>query len=357
MATRVPEPDAAGVCKLGRATVTAQRPPLLSVVVPVYDEEDAAPLCGARLIAVLSNLPCSYEVIFVDDGSRDKTSARLGELAASFPAIKVLQLTRNFGHQAALLAGLEAARGDAVVTMDGDLQHPPELIPALLAQWRKGAKVVATQRRLSEAAAPLKRLTSKLYYRVFSRLSGLEIAPGMADFRLLDRSVVNELLALNERSLFLRGLVQWLGHAQVVVPYDAPPRARGISKFTWAKMLHLAWNGITSFSTTPLRLATVLGFLFSGLSFIYLAYAMYTHFFTPHALDGWTSVIGSVLFLGGVQLICLGIIGEYVGRIFHEVKKRPSYVVEHRIGLADETRVVTAVGDSPIRRRSAAGQG
>jgi len=283
----------------------------------------------------MTTLEAPWECIFVDDGSHDDSLARLANLQQRHPQCRIISLSRNFGHQAALLAGLQASRGDCVITMDGDLQHPPHIIPQLLVQWKNGAHIVNT-RRVDRRQLNLKRLTSGLFYRLFSSLSGQRLLPGMADFRLLDRQVVETLSQTQERALFLRGILQWLGFRQAIVDYEPAKRLSGKSGYSTGKMLHLAMDGITSFSLIPLRMATYLGFLFSFASFAYLSYALYGWWYTSHNIVGWTSVVGSVLFLGGIQLICLGIMGEYIGKIYLEVKHRPHYVIEKTLGFDDE---------------------
>lgn len=310
----------------------------ISIVIPVYNEAPTLAALVTRLRQVLREQPFRYEIIFVDDGSDDGTSQLLRALHDADSNIKALRLTRNFGHQAALLAGIRHAGGDAVITLDGDLQHPPEVIPTLLDEWQKGAPVVNTQRIDALDTRLFKRLSSRLFYRLFNRLSGLAVQPGMADFRLLDRSVIATLQSADDNGLFMRGALQWSGVRQVVVPYHAAARKQGRSKYTIAKMINLAISGITAYSIKPLRMATLLGFFFSIVSFAYLGFAVWSWFFSGRNITGWTSLIGSVLFLGGVQLICLGIIGEYVGRIFTEVKKRPSYIIEGQIGFDAENR-------------------
>lgn len=300
---------------------------LISIVIPVFNEAPNIMQIAEQIMRIVAPLPYAFELIFVDDGSTDNTLDEIKTARRMYPSICFLKFSRNFGHQAALLAGLKIARGQCIITMDGDLQHPPEIIPVLLAAWREGYQVVNTVRTNDPSLPNAKRYPSHWYYRIFKRLSGLNLSPGMADFRLLDRVVVNQLLQLDERAIFVRGMLQWMGFSQTTIPFKADARYAGATKFNTVKMLRLAFDGITSFSATPLRLATLLGFIFSTLSFGYLAFALFGWLFTKHNIVGWTSVIGSVLFLGGVQLICLGIIGEYVSRIFLEVKKRPHYII------------------------------
>ncbi len=310
--------------------------PQLSIILPLYDEGAALDALLARLDATLARLDLDHEILCVDDGSRDATPERLEALARHRRDLKVIRLSRNFGHQAALAAGLDHAQGDAVVMLDGDGQHPPELIPELIRRWRAGAKVVNTRRHDPPDSGWLKRISARAFYRLFRRLTGLPLEAGMADYRLLDRQVVEALRQLPERTLFLRGLVQWVGFPQATVAFQAEPRRNGRSKYDPRRMSALALAGLTAFTEAPLRLATALGFLFSGLAFAYLAYALLGWLLTDRNVPGWTSVIGSVLFLGGVQLLCLGILGEYLGKIFLESKARPRYIVERRLGFEDD---------------------
>ena len=308
----------------------------VSLIVPVFNEEKVLPTFYDELVGVLDNVDFRSEIIFVDDGSADNTWASLKQLRSQDSRIKLLCLSRNFGHQAALLAGIENAKGECVITMDGDLEHPPELIPVLVNKWRQGAKIVNTRRR-SSAHLPIgKKLTSSLFYKIFRFLSGLELNPGMADYRLLDQQVITELKGIKEKALFLRGILQWVGFEQEIVDYEAGSRSVGKSKFSLTKMTQLALNAITAFSTIPLRVATLLGFVFSMISFSYLAYAAYAWMFTDYSAEGWKAVIGLLLFLGGVQLICIGIIGEYLGRVYLEVKERPAYIVKLNEGFEND---------------------
>jgi dolichol-phosphate mannosyltransferase len=308
----------------------------VSVIVPLRDERAGVEVLWRRLNRVLEDSQRSYEVVFVDDGSTDGTGQVLAEMAECSAAVRVITFSRTFGHQAALLAALEHASGECVIAMDGDLQHPPELIPRLLERWQRGCDLVLTKRIDAHGTPSAKRLSSRLFYSSFRFLSGLDLEPGMADFWLIDRRVATTLSFLGERALFLRGILQWVGYRREVLEYQADDRVAGSSKYSIPRMGRLALEGITSFSLVPLRMATVLGFLFSGLSFLYLLFAVASALFTDWNLPGWTSVIGSVLFLGGVQLVCLGIIGEYVGQIFLEVKHRPRYVIERMQGFKHE---------------------
>jgi dolichol-phosphate mannosyltransferase len=272
-------------------------------------------------------------VIYVDDGSRDGTLFKLRAIADRDPHVRVVALSRNFGHQYALTAGLDAATGDAVAVIDADLQDPPEVIPQMVARWRAGADVVYGVRETRQGESAFKRGTAHLFYRLMQRLGSSEIPADVGDFRLLDRSVVNAMRALPERDRFLRGLVAWVGFRQEGVSYERQPRAAGETKFPFSRMLSFALDGIFSFSTVPLRLASYFGFFVSALSMAGIVFAFYIKLFTVGVVPGWAAQWIGTLFLGGVQLMSLGIIGEYVGRIYGEVKSRPLYVVRERIGF------------------------
>lgn len=324
----------------GKAAMATDNPaspspgPAISIVVPVYNEEKNLPELHRRLQAALAGVGGAAEIIFVDDGSTDRSLDAMLALRRDDPAVKIVSLSRNFGQAMALAAGIDRARGEAVVSLDGDLQHPPELIPELIARWRAGARVVNTARRegtLGVTGAG-KKMSSRLFYAVFRRIAGLDLPPGSADFRLLDRSVVETLKSMKERARFWRGLVRWAGFRQECVPYDPDPRQGGKRKYSLPRMLTLALDGITSFSAFPLRLAAYLGLIVTGLSFIYILYALAIRIFTARAIPGWTSVLVSVLFLGGIQLVFLGVIGEYLIRIFEETKARPLYIVDKTYG-------------------------
>lgn len=302
-------------------------PVTLSVVIPVYNEDaNVAPLL-ARLRPVVAGLGVPYEILFVDDGSRDGTAAEVWRIAATDGCIRCVRLSRNFGHQAALMAGLAHARGEAVITMDGDLQHPPELIPQLLAYWRAGADVVQAVRREPADANVLKRAGSRGFYRVLSAVSRLRVTPGATDFRLMSREAVTAFLACGERVRFNRGLVQWIGFTCREVIYDAQPRHAGRSKYSFRAMFRLAADAIFSFSWWPLRLAGLAGACVSAVAAAYLVFVLWARLFTDRTVPGWSSILATVLILGGVNLIVLWILGEYVGRLYEEVKGRPIYIV------------------------------
>ncbi len=299
----------------------------LSIVLPVFNEEACIEKLIREVKRVLADLPCDHELVFVDDGSTDGSLERLKTIAREDAAVRVVSFSRNFGHQAALSAGLDYARGDAVIMMDADLQHPPNLIPRLVHFWEQGYDVVYTRRRDGRDIPWLKRVTSRWFYRVFRRLSGLDVDFGLADFRLLDRKVVRLLISLPERNRFLRGLVKWVGFRQKCVTFRVRPRAAGRSKYSFWSMVKFATVGLLSFSTVPLKLATWLGFGLTFLNGLYLAYVLFVKFFTDRTIPGWTSIIMAILLIGGVQLICLGILGEYLGQLYDEIKARPRYIV------------------------------
>jgi polyisoprenyl-phosphate glycosyltransferase len=300
--------------------------PEFSIVLPAHNEAAAIAPMAATLISVTAALG-SVEIIFVDDGSSDGTLAAL-RAAATDPAIRYVSFTRNFGHQEALRAGLQYARGRAVVLMDADFEHPPELIPSLVAAWRGGAKVVVTQ-RIDETSrvSTMKRLTSKLYYRLLDTIGDVHIPPGSADYMLLDRHVVDLIIGLEGHEIFLRGLVRWLGFPSTTVPFVRGKRLDGSSKFTMGRMVELAITGIAAHSVRPLRFAVWLALAFATVGVLLVLYSIVSFFFVPRTVVGWSSIMAAIAILGAAQLLVLGIIGEYVGRILRETRKRPNYIV------------------------------
>lgn len=298
----------------------------VSVVVPVFNEEGCVQSLKGRLVKVLEAYR-EYEILFVNDGSTDGTLAKLKALHRENKRINFLSFSRNFGHQNAIRAGIHFAKGDCIISMDGDLQHPPELIPDLISKWLDGSDIVYTIRRESKKTPVLKRLGSRLFYKIMNTLSDINFAQGEADFRLLDRNAAEELNNLNENAVFFRGIVKWLGFEQTGIEYTPEERKWGKSKYSRKKMFALAATGITSFSVKPLRISTLIGITIAFLSILYGIYALYVKFFTDNTVEGWTSVFFMVSFIGGIQLIILGIIGEYIGNIFLETKKRPNYII------------------------------
>lgn len=299
------------------------------MVVPCYNEAGNIQALYNQLAPVLAPYP-SATIIFVDDGSTDETVSLIKELSRKDSNVHLIELSRNFGHQAALKAGLDDAEGECVISLDADLQHPPELIPELIKKWEEGYDVVFTQREEDPDLSWAKRTTSKLFYRLAQKLSSVQIHPGTADFRLLDREVVDVLKQLDESYLFIRGLVSWVGFNQTAIAYKPQGRFAGESTYTYRKMFSLALSGITSFSVRPLQLSMLLGLIIASLAGVYGIYVLYIVAFTNAAMPGWASTTASVLFIGGVQLIMLGVLGEYVGKGFMEGKRRPTYIVRKR---------------------------
>jgi len=297
---------------------------MLSIVVPAYNEEpNIVPLYRAIRAALPETLP--IEVLFVDDGSTDKTAEQVRNLRASGAPVRLVRFGRNFGNQAALLAGLEAARGRAVITLDCDLQHPPDLLPRLLAAWQRGAKVVQMVRLRTEGTGLFKNLTSALFYRFVNLLSETRIQPG-SDYQLLDRTVVDAVLQFKDRQPFLRGLVSWLGFPAESIEYVAPARRAGKSAFTLRRMLRLSVQAITGLSSKPLRYSFYLGLVTALLCLVYSAYALYA-LYAGKTVPGWTSLLVVITFLGALQLVSMGIVGEYVARIYEQSRGMPRYVV------------------------------
>jgi dolichol-phosphate mannosyltransferase len=299
----------------------------ISIVVPVCNEEANVSVLTAALQQVFLNLPYIFTITFVDDGSSDGTVTELKRLAAENNYVFYISLARNFGHQNALKAGLDLVDGDGVIMMDGDMQHPPELIPEMLKEWEAGYDVVYTIRKDHKEMPLMKRKTSNLFYNLINNLSDIELEQGTADFRLMDKKVVDVFRAFKETDLFMRGLVKWMGFKQLGIEYDPALRTRGKSKYTLKKMIRFALQGITSFSTRPLYIAAYLGFIFSLLSLLYVPYIIYSYYF-GHTISGWTSMIATVAFFGGLQLMILGIIGMYLGKLFMQSKQRPHYIIK-----------------------------
>lgn len=309
--------------------MNTQRRTELSLVIPTFNEEGNVQLLYEQIKVVLDQLHIdSYEVIFIDDGSSDASLIRIEELRAKDPNVHFLQFSRNFGHQHALKAGLDHARGAAVISLDADLQHPPALIAEMVGHWRSGAEVVYTRRQDKQNIGFFKKLSAKAFYWLANKLSEVPIEEGTADFRLLDRKVVSAIKSFKESHLFLRGLIPTLGFKQVAIDYEPAARFSGKSKYSFAKMLHFAINGITSSSAKPLYFSIYLGLFFAFLAFVYGCYAIYIAVFTNAAITGWTSLIASVLFIGGIQMILIGIVGIYLGKLFVQSKQRPTYIIK-----------------------------
>lgn len=302
--------------------------PEVSVVVPVFNEAEVLQPLVDRLVPVLERCGSPWEVVFVNDGSRDATWPALVRLQAAEPRFVLVNLSRNFGHQLAITAGMDQARGEAVVVMDADLQDPPEVVLDMLAKWREGFDVVYGVRSERQAETAFKRVTASLFYRLLARLSPIDIPVDAGDFRLMSRRALEALQQMPERARYVRGMVAWVGFPQTGVTFDRHPRAAGRTKYPLRKMLSFALDGVVGFSTVPLRLATSLGFLMAMAALGYFLYALTMKVVFGATVQGWTSLVALVVFIGSAQLLCLGIIGEYVGRIYEEVKARPLYVVE-----------------------------
>ena len=307
------------------------KPNRVSVVIPCYNEEELLQVLYERVNAVLDAIGIPYEVILVDDGSRDETWAILKKFQQCHPSYKVIRLARNFGHQMALTCGLQAAQGEVVLILDADLQDPPELLPEMLLKWQEGYDVVYGQRLVRKGEAPLKRLFAYCFYRLIKRITKIEIPVDTGDFRLMDRKAVNALLSLPEPHRFIRGMVAWIGYNQTAIRYERSERYAGDRKYTFKKSLLLALDAITSFSYLPLRLASYLGASISIFAFFYIIVVIVLKLMDIN-FPGYTSLMASILLLGGVQLMVLGIVGEYVGRIFEQGQKRPLYLVDQSLG-------------------------
>lgn len=303
----------------------------ISFVVPVFNEEENIHEFHRRLTQVMAPLPYDYEILFIDDGSKDRTSQLIRELAEKDPHVQGYVFARNFGHQLALTCGLDQSTGDAVISMDGDLQHPPEMVPALLKKWEEGYEIVQTVRKATEDATWFKNITSRLYYKLINSMSEVRVTPGGSDFRLMDRKAVDALNRFRERARFIRGMVNNLGFRYTTLEFVAPPRFAGHSKFNLRKMLRFALDGITAFSRVPLRLALYVGCIAGLGSILLIGHVIYVKYVIQDAVPGWTTLAAAEFFLGGVELIGIGIVGEYVGRIFDEVKQRPLYIIREHI--------------------------
>jgi dolichol-phosphate mannosyltransferase len=308
---------------------------LISIIVPCFNEQEVINASYQRLTEVLKSLNNkSYELIFIDDGSSDKTYELLTKIQNADEHVRLLKFSRNFGHQIAVSAGLDYAKGDAAIIIDADLQDPPEIIPEMIAKWEQGFEVVYGKRAKRQGETKFKLLTAKLFYRILTKLTDTPIPPDTGDFRLIDRKVVEALKRMPEKDRFIRGMVAWTGFNVIGLPYTRQSRAAGESKYPLFKMIKFALDGIISFSLKPLKLATLLGFLTSGLAFIGILYAL-IKYLLHFNVTGWTALFLAILFLGGVQLFFLGIIGEYLGRTYMETKNRPLYLIESSIGFDD----------------------
>lgn len=299
---------------------------LISIVIPAHNEEENIIVIVDRIEKVFEGLNYRFEILVVDDGGTDRTLEVIEELASTKDNFFYIEFSRNFGHQPALKAGLDLAKGDCVISLDADLQHPPEMFKQMLEKWEEGYEVVYTRRKEDKRQSIKKRKTSLYFYKLLNSLSDLEIEPGTADFRLLDRCAVDVFKNFKENDLFVRGLVKWLGFKQFAIDYIPEARFAGASKYNAKRMMRLAIHGVTSLSVKPLHTAVYLGFFFSFISILYVPYVLYA-FYSGHEVSGWASIITTVAFFGGLQLIILGIIGIYIGKMFMQTKNRPNYII------------------------------
>jgi dolichol-phosphate mannosyltransferase len=308
---------------------------LISVTAPLLNEEEVLPVFYERICKTLEGR--EFELVLIDDGSTDRTPQLLDELAASDPRVKVVRLSRNFGYQAAVAAGIDHCRGDAVITIDADLQDPPELIGELIEEWRRGADVVYAVRRERTGEGRLKLVTARWFSAIFSRLADLDVPGNVGDYRLLSRRAVDALRKMPERKRFMRGMTVWVGFRQSSVPYDRDARYAGDTRYRWRTLLRIAFDGITSFSDRPLQIATVAGFIVSFIAFLGIPYVIVSRLFDLY-VEGVSTLLFAILLLGGIQLLAIGIIGEYISRIYDEVKERPLYLVSESRNLDPEDR-------------------
>ncbi|WP_417429178.1 glycosyltransferase family 2 protein [Halpernia sp.] len=304
----------------------------ISIVIPAFNEQENLPIIHQKISDIFSKLKnYNFEIIFVNDGSRDKTQLVLEQLSTEFEEVKYIEFSRNFGHQPAVKAGVDFATGNAVISMDGDLQHPPELIPEMILEWEKGYDVVYTIRKYPKEISRFKRKTSDYFYKFLSNISDVNLTSGGgSDFRLMDASVVDVMRNMQESDLFLRGLSTWMGFKQTGIPFTANERYSGESSYNLKKMMKFAFTGITAFSVKPLYLAAYLGFIFSAIAVIGYGIYVIHAFLVETEISGWASLIMTVVFFGGLQLIILGIFGIYLGKIFKQVKERPNYIIRSK---------------------------
>lgn len=306
-----------------------------SVIVPVFNEEEVVLECYQRLTKVMSSLDNEYELIFIDDGSRDKTLKILTDFSKDDSKLKILSFSRNFGHQAAISAGMDYAQGKAIIIIDADLQDPPEVIPEMIKKWKEGFDVVYGKRQRRNGESIFKKTTAKMFYRFLAGQTELDIPVDTGDFRLIDRKVCDVLSSLTEKNRYVRGLVSFAGFRQTGILYVRDERFAGETKYPFKKMLRFAMDATTSFSKKPLRIAGIVGLILSVASFLYLFVAIYLKLFTDLTVSGWASTVSIMLFFNGVILIILGILGEYIGRIYDEVKNRPLYIIKDKTGFTD----------------------
>lgn len=314
--------------------------PKYSIIIPVYNEEEVIKASYSELKKVMDSCNESYELVFVNDGSIDSSAKIIAGLCKEDSNIRLINFSRNFGHQPAITAGMDYAQGDAVVVIDSDLQDPPEVILQMISKWKEGFHVVYGKRLKREGETYFKKTSAKIYYRLLNKMTNVDMPVDTGDFRLIDKKVCDSMKNLNEKNRYIRGLVSWVGYNQTYVEYTRHERFAGETKYPLRKMLKFAMDGITAFSYKPLKLTTNIGFIISLVSFIHLMYVLYEGLFNYNTVDGWASTISVILFTQGIILMMLGIMGEYIGRIFEETKNRPIYLVQETLGYNNEDKNV-----------------
>ena len=318
--------------------------PMFSVIIPAYNEEEAIAETYRRVTAVMEGMGEAYELIFVNDCSRDQTAHIIAAFCATDSSVRLINLSRNFGHMPAISAGMANARGAAIFVIDADLQDPPEVFPQMAEKWREGFHVVYGRRKKREGESWFKKWSAKVFYRFINKMTTIELPVDTGEFRLIDRKVCDAVNRLPEKNRYIRGLVSWVGFKQAAVEYDRQERFAGQTKYPVRKMISFAMDAITAFSYKPLKLATTLGFLMSLFSFIYMLQILYERFFTDRVITGWASTMVAILFTQGIVMMILGLMGEYIGRIYEEIKNRPSYIIQEIVGQYDEK--VSEPGDN-----------
>ena len=310
--------------------------PTYSVVIPAFNEQEVIGETYKRLANVMTGMGESYELIFVNDGSNDQTAHIIAEFCENDSAVRLINFTRNFGHMAAISAGMEHSRGDAVFVIDADLQDPPEVFPEMAAKWKEGYHVIYGKRIQRKGESLFKRASAKLFYKFIRRMTAVDLPPDTGEFRLIDRQVCDVVNKLPEKNRYIRGLVSWVGFKQIPVEYVRESRFAGKTKYPLRKMFLFAMDAITSFSYKPLKLATITGFSISFISFLYIISVIYQYFFTDRTIAGWASTIAAILFTQGIVLMILGLMGEYIGRIYTELQNRPNYIVQEIIEKTED---------------------
>jgi len=310
--------------------------PVFSVVIPAYNEQEVINESYNRIKKVMTEMGQTYELIFINDGSKDQTANIIAGFCENDPSVRLINFTRNFGHMSAISAGMENAQGQAIFIIDADLQDPPEVFPEFAEKWREGYQVIYGKRIKRKGETWFKRLTASVFYRFLRRMTSVDLPPDTGEFRLIDRKVCDAVNALPEKSRYIRGLVSWVGFKQIPVEYVREERFAGVTKYPLRKMISFAMDAITSFSYKPLKLATMLGFSISVFSFLYILYVFYQRYFTDRTIAGWASTIAAVLFTQGIVLMILGLMGEYIGRIYTELQNRPTYIIQEIIQKKDE---------------------